>query len=401
MSTTSLDRWPADAPVRGSLRRSRALPIGAGLLALLTLGAALLPLGASAANANYTANCSARLRVSPSTTATIKKSVPKGTIVTASETVDGGNYSASCTTSVAGFRWLKIVSVGGRSVQSLYGVDVVYSAFGLYRSGPNVTAPPTAAPATPRPTTAPTAAPATPRPTTAPTAPPPTGSYLFSDEFNGTSLDTSKWRASNYGATGSGRRCCGDTSIQANYASEISVGGGYLHVGAHLINGKWHTGAVDTETKWLAKPGQKWEARIKLPRGYGFWPAFWGYTNDGGEEIDVIEVCSGAPGTRSGNDETLLHPSVHYDGSSPRLRRDSRHSDLSTAWHVFGMDWRSGSIKFYLDGVQQSTSVTTNVVSKSMPIILNFGVGGTWCGNPNSSTPTSAEMLVDWIRVSS
>jgi len=371
-------------------------------LTVLTLAASILPLGAAAADTNWSANCSARLRTSASTSAGVKQTIPAGTLITSSGEVSGSSYSATCGTKVSGTTWLKVVYVGGKTVQSLYGVPSLYSAKGLYKQAAAPTAPPTTAPATPKPTatTAPTTPPTAP-PTTPPTAPPttPPTSYLFSDEFNSTSLDTTKWRTSNYGVTGGGRKCCGGPN-SANYANEVSVSGGYLHLGAHLISGKWHMGTIDTETKFLATLGQKWEARIKLPRGYGFWPAFWGYTNDGGEEIDVLEVCEGAPGTRSGNDETMLHQSVHYDGTSPRIARDSRHTDLSTAWHVFGVDWRSGMLNFYLDGVQMSTSVTSNVPTKSMPIILNFGVGGTWCGEPDSSTPTSAEMLVDWVHVS-
>jgi beta-glucanase (GH16 family) len=259
----------------------------------------------------------------------------------------------------------------------------------------STTPPPTVAPST-GPTPKPTVVP-TPAPTSTPT-PPPSGSFIFSDEFNGASVDSSKWRVSNYGVTGGGRRCCGDTSITANYASQVSESGGYLHLRADLVSGKWHMGTLDTETHWLSHYG-KWEARIRVPLGYGMWPAFWGYTGNG-QEIDVLESCDGAAGTHGGNDVTLAHQSVHYDNSSPRIARDSRHGDLSLGFHTYGVDWRAGKIQFYFDGAPMGSAVTSNVPSSSMPLILNLGVGGTWCGNPNSTTPAHNEMLVDWIHVS-
>jgi beta-glucanase (GH16 family) len=273
----------------------------------------------------------------------------------------------------------------------------------LASTGFTLTATASASPtATPKPTASPTATPTTaptPTPTVAPTpTPPPSGSYLFSDEFNGTSVDTSKWRISNYGVTGGGRRCCGDASIEANYATQVTESGGYLHLRADLVSGKWHTGTLDTETHWLSHYG-KWEARIQVPLGYGMWPAFWGY-NSNGQEIDALESCDGPAGSHGGNDVTLVHQSVHFDNTSPRIADDSRHGDLSLGFHVYGVDWRAGKIQFYFDGAPMGAAITSNVPSSSMPLILNLGVGGTWCGNPLSTTPIHNDMLVDWVHVS-
>lgn len=237
----------------------------------------------------------------------------------------------------------------------------------------------------------------------APTSPPtvtikptitPTGT-IWSDDF--TVLDTTKWRVSNYGVTGGGRRCCGTN--HANYANEVSVSGGYLHLGAHIINGVWHTGTIDTETKRLFGYGI-WEASIKVPKGYGLWPAFWGYDNSG-EEIDVLEACTGPNGTRSGNDVTMVHQGIHRYNDSPRIGSDTDMGvDMSLAFHTYGVEYRSGFVQFYVDGVKRGSQISPSLV-KSMPLILNLGVGGTWCGDPNSTTPTANEMLVDWVRVRS
>jgi hypothetical protein len=257
---------------------------------------------------------------------------------------------------------------------------------------PSPTPTPTPKP-TPTPTPKPTPTP-TPKPTATPTPPPAT--YLFDDEFNGTSLNTSNWRASNYGVTGGGRKCCG-SAIHANYASEVSVSGGYLHLGATKVGSLWHTGAVDTETHHTFQYGY-WEARMKLPKGMGLWPAFWGY-NTSGQEIDALEACSGPVGSRGGNDATMAHQGIHRVNGDARIARDTDMGvDLSTGFHVYAVDWSSGSIQFYIDGVKRGSAISPSL-SDPMPLILNLGVGGTWCGEPDSTTPTSNDLLVDWVRV--
>jgi Lyzozyme M1 (1,4-beta-N-acetylmuramidase) len=112
---------------------------------------------ADAATAKWTAKCSTNLRTSPKTTATIKKVIPTGTVVTATGTVTGGAWAASCPSSMKSSTWLKIVAIGGKSTTSLFGLSAVYGAAGLFKSGPNPTATPKPT-ATPTPTPTPTSA---------------------------------------------------------------------------------------------------------------------------------------------------------------------------------------------------------------------------------------------------
>ena len=61
---------------------------------------------------------------------------------------------------------------------------------------------------------------------------------------------------------------------------------------------------------------------------------------------------------------------------------------------------RSTSIKFYLDRQLVWTFTdTAHIPTMALPVILNLGVGGPWCGSPDATTPAGAEMLVDWVRV--
>lgn len=93
-----------------------------------------------AATSNWTAKCSTNVRSGARTTASIKKSIAAGTVVSSTGTVTGGSWSADCKGTVKGSSWLKIVAIGGKSTTSLFGLSVVYAATGLFSSGPNTTA---------------------------------------------------------------------------------------------------------------------------------------------------------------------------------------------------------------------------------------------------------------------
>lgn len=125
-----------------------------------------------AATSKWTAKCAVNVRSAPRTTATIRKVIAKGAVVTATATVSGGSWAANCPSFVKGSGWLKIVAINGRSTTSLFGVGAVYAAKGLFKWGPNPTATPKPTPTpTPKPTPTPTPKP-TPTPTPAPTATP-------------------------------------------------------------------------------------------------------------------------------------------------------------------------------------------------------------------------------------
>ena len=83
---------------------------------------------------SYLSNCAVRLRSSASTDASTSALIDENVVVTSSSTVSGGTWAADCKTSVSGTTWYRITTVGGKSVSSLYGVDAVYAASGLFRS---------------------------------------------------------------------------------------------------------------------------------------------------------------------------------------------------------------------------------------------------------------------------
>jgi len=234
-------------------------------------------------------------------------------------------------------------------------------------------------PATPAPPTASPAPPTAEVPTASPAPPSP---YTFDDEFNGTALDPIWQRDFS---------CCGN--LAGFDPSLATVANGSLSLAVSLRADGWYAYLIDTKSRFSQLYGT-FEARIKIPSGAGLWPAFWGFSSQGRQsEIDAMEVCGGGTGA------SVLHDSVHWSsrGSESHLTRTV---DLSQDFHVYAVDWRADHITFLLDGQALWTFTdTSHIPSVPLPVIFDLGVGGSFCGPADSTTPDGAQMLVDWVRV--
>jgi GH25 family lysozyme M1 (1,4-beta-N-acetylmuramidase) len=123
---------PATLPA-GRLRLGlRRTPILAVLIAICVLPVAAASVQGS--STSIASNCAVNLRSRPSMSGTVKKVIPLDTVVTMTEKVWGGAWSADCKTWVKGSSWFKITAINGHSVSSLLGVSAVYAATGLFRA---------------------------------------------------------------------------------------------------------------------------------------------------------------------------------------------------------------------------------------------------------------------------
>jgi len=245
---------------------------------------------------------------------------------------------------------------------------------------------------------------------TAPTAGT-TTALLAADEFDGpagTAPNPGIWRFD----TGAGG--WGNAELQTYTDSRRNAaldGNGNLVITAiREADGSYTSARLKTESTFTAQYGRV-EARIRIPRGQGIWPAFWMLGADIGQvgwpacgEIDVMENV--------GYEPTVVHATVHgpgYSGGSGGISAaytNPTGAPFADDFHVFGVDWRPGSITWLVDGVAQRTvtraDVGTNpwVFDKPFFVVLNVAVGGMWPGSPDATTRFPQQMLVDWVRVS-
>jgi len=155
----------------------------------------------------------------------------------------------------------------------------------------------------------------------------------------------------------------------------------------------------------------RFEARIKIPRGQGIWPAFWllgadikqdGWPKCG--EIDIMENIGSEPGV---NHASLHGPSSvagHSDLTGTYLM--STGQSLADDFHIYAVEWEPGVARFYVDSDNYATFKQAQwpaggqwVFDHPFFIILNVAVGGGWPGPPDASTQFPQQMLVDYVRV--
>jgi len=154
----------------------------------------------------------------------------------------------------------------------------------------------------------------------------------------------------------------------------------------------------------------RFEARIKVPRGQGLWPAFWMLGANIGEvgwpqcgEIDVMENIGKEPGTVWG--------SLHGPGRSGGNALNKSYvlpggAHFADAFHVFAVEWEPGAVRWLVDGVPYETRTPADlppgtpwVFDRPFFLLLNVAVGGSWPGSPDATTAFPQAMTVDYVRV--
>jgi beta-glucanase (GH16 family) len=235
---------------------------------------------------------------------------------------------------------------------------------------------------------------------------------VWSDEFDGTSLDLTKWEPQIGDGCAEGICGWGNNELQYYKAENAEVNNGILSIIAkkERVKSNAYTSAR-IRTKNLADFSYgRFEARMKLPAGAGLWPAFWmlstdepngGWPMDG--EIDIMEFTSAKPdhifGTIHYGDP---YPNNQFQGNNFYLYDGSLFTD---DFHVFAIEWEPGVIRWYVDDILYSVKTKDDVAPYDWPFdnnrfhfILNTAVGGTLGGEVDDSIFPSS-MLVDYVRV--
>lgn len=237
---------------------------------------------------------------------------------------------------------------------------------------------------------------------------------VWQDEFNVDGApNPANWTYDIGDGTAQGIPGWGNNELQyyTNRPENVIVENGMLKIIAvqESYMGSTYTSAR-LNTKGLFQQAYgRFEARIKLPWSQGLWPAFWMLGDDQGGslvwpqigEIDIME--------NRGQEPTITHGSVHgprYSGGEAITKSYQLTSGrFDTEFHVFGVEWGPNYINYYVDDVLYNQITPEDVTGEwvfndnAFHMLLNVAVGGSFAGNPNTSSVFPQTMYVDYVRV--
>ncbi|TXS52166.1 glycoside hydrolase family 16 protein [Streptomyces sp. t39] len=248
-------------------------------------------------------------------------------------------------------------------------------------------------------------------------APAAAAAVTFSDTFDGpagAAVDSGKWQIE----TGDNVNNHERQYYTAGNSNAALDGQGHLVITARRENPgnyqcwygrcEYTSARLNTAGKFTTTYGHV-EARMKVPRGQGMWPAFWMLGNDIGQvgwpasgEIDVMENVGFEPSTVHG---TLHGPGYSGSGGIGAGYTLPGGQVFADAFHTFAVDWSPNEVTWSVDGTvyQRRTPADLGgrqwVFDKPFFLILNLAVGGYWPGDPDGSTVFPQQLVVDHVRV--
>ena len=270
---------------------------------------------------------------------------------------------------------------------------------------------------TPEPAAVPTATgipTSTPFPTPAPipVAEEPGWELVWQDEFEGDSINSSNWNF-DLGGWGWGN---GEAQYYTDRPENARVENGLLVIEARQekYEEKYYTSARLLTQGLQSFQYGRIEARIKVPSGAGFWPAFWMLGSDFQRnpddpydsnwpdvgEIDIMEYV--------GREPDLIMGTAHGPGYSGALgigRWNRQDYAIADDFHTYAIEWDYEGIRWFYDGEQyftldrEAVGDREWVFDKEFFILLNLALGGQLAGPIGLDTQFPANVYVDYVRV--
>lgn len=263
----------------------------------------------------------------------------------------------------------------------------------------------------PAPTVIPTSTPY-PTPVPIPVAEDAGWELVWQDEFEGETINRSNWTY-DLGGWGWGN---GEAQYYTDRLENARVENGLLVIEARQEK---YENSYYTSARLLTQGLQEFqygriEARIKVPYGAGFWPAFWMLGSDFQRnpdepydsnwpdvgEIDIMEHV--------GREPDLIMGTVHGPGYSGALgmgRWNRQDYDIAEDFHTYAIEWNYDGISWIYDGEPYFTLERDAVgdrewvFDKKFFILLNLAVGGQLAGPIGLDTKFPANVYVDYVRV--
>lgn len=252
---------------------------------------------------------------------------------------------------------------------------------------------------------------------------PPQRKLVWSDEFNtkrGVAPSPSAWGYEIGDGTANGIPGWGNDELQyyTDDPSNVATDGrGNLVITVKEADGsllcyygpcEYTSARLLTKNRFEVAYGRV-EARVKVPRGAGLWPAFWmlgtdidqvGWPQTG--EIDIMEHVGRLPYQVFG---TIHGPG--YSGGQSYGNYFDLPQPVADNFHTFAVEWEPDRIVWYVDDIQYHQATPNDpflqgkqwVFNHPFFMLLNVAIGGNFGGpvDPNISLPQ--QTLIDYVRL--
>ena len=239
--------------------------------------------------------------------------------------------------------------------------------------------------------------------------PPVPGNWTMTlnEDFNGNSLDASRWSAT-------GVNYLDKVSHYSKQNVVVSGGKATLHFERRKGHAnddpaqaetEYATGYLSSVGKWTQRYGY-FEARVKLPKAPGLWPAVWLMpdrgadapdrlsTFKGGMEFDFIEHL-----TRFGPNR--YNVALHWDGYAAEHKTagdDGIYAQPDAEGYVVaGVLWEPNTVVFYANGKEVARRSDARIGNVPDYLLVTLVAGG-WGGNDLTGSGLPDDLSIDWIR---
>jgi beta-glucanase (GH16 family) len=224
---------------------------------------------------------------------------------------------------------------------------------------------------------------------------------VWNDEFNGSTVNTTRWNFE----TGGGGWGNNELEYYTGRTDNAYQDQGCLVIKAQqeIYQNRGYTSARMTTAHkgdWLYG---RVDVRAKMPAGKGLWPAIWMMPTDSyygswpaSGEMDIMELL--------GDNPSKVYGTIHWAVSGQHVSTGGSYTlpgstSFATGFHLFSYEWSADSVKWFVDGRQYFSVHNGSPFDKRFFLILNVAVGGNWPGNPDASTVFPQTMVVDYVRV--
>ncbi|MBK9389030.1 MAG: glycoside hydrolase family 16 protein [Bacteroidetes bacterium] len=238
---------------------------------------------------------------------------------------------------------------------------------------------------------------------------------VWEDNFNGSSLDTSKWNVLM-------REHSKHNELQYYVPDDVYTEDGNLRIRSRVRkygDMEYTSGRLDTRNKFTPVYG-RFEIRGKLPVGQGIWPAYWLYPQNRNWQMEYVMSEAVANGRESfipeerpwyseidimeflGHEPNILYGTLHYYSFDGQKKTSSGtwkgEVDYSKDFHIYALEWEPDSMRWFIDG-QLIHRTASGIPHTPHYLIINTAIGGAWPGNPDSTTVFPQFHDVDYVRV--